>query len=86
MDADERLLSRLRSTRRNWTHRDLGKLLATAGFRAREGPHTMYSHSVYTDVQVNIPRSDPVPPVYAQRVLRALEEVSRREAESKERQ
>lgn len=69
----EKLFRRLQATRRGFSSDELAKILRAENFEAREGPHTMYRHRQFHDIQVNVPRTQNVPPVYPQRVLQAVQ-------------
>jgi hypothetical protein len=74
----QKLLRRLRQTRRAWDEADLRKLLVGCGFRVYDAGHAVYEHEDYADLTLTIPRRKDLPPVYAQRALRMIDEVLER--------
>ncbi len=76
----QKLLQRLRQTKRGWSARDLHTILVNAGFEWRESGHRVYRHPVHRELgSYPIPREKDLAPQYARDVLRRVEEVERRE-------
>lgn len=82
-----KLLARLRDSKVGWTPRDLSQLLVGHGFtRKKEARHgAFFEHPAYpADSTVIIPRHTPCKTWVAVKVLKAIEVVLDRQAQSKE--
>ena len=80
----EKLRERLNRTRRGFSDKDLYLILMAAGFRCREGKHTVYEHPEHTDLTTVIPRGQDLAPKYATWVKNLVETLDRRRAEAED--
>lgn len=75
----QKLLGRLRETKRGWNYRDLHAVLVDAGFDFRDSGHRVYRHPEYPDLgSYPIPRGNDLAPGYARDVERLVDGVARR--------
>lgn len=66
----EKLLRKLRQTKRNWDFADLNTILKGAGFEWHDSKHRVYRHPEFPEIgSYPLPRSDGLPPAYAKDVL-----------------
>lgn len=77
----EKLLQRLRETKRGFSDGDLWTILLYKGFRYRDGNHTVYEHPDHPDLTAVIARGKELHPKYAKWVAYLVEELERRQAE-----
>lgn len=76
----QKLLQKLRDTKRGWNYRDLHTVLRGAGFEWRESKHRVYRHPEHPELgSYPIPRDDDLAPQYARDVERLVDAVTPQE-------
>lgn len=73
----EKLLAKLRQTKRNWSSGDLHTILKGVGFEWHDSKHRVYRHPDFPDLgSYPLPRGyDPLAPAYAKKVLELADSV-----------
>lgn len=81
----ENLLARMRRTLTGWGQRDFTTLYKGFGFDIDDdGPHTVYIHSVHTDLRATVGRHNQLAKGYASHAIKTIDKLLIREAEKKE--
>ena len=81
----DKLLEKLRQTKRNWNHEHLHVILQSVGFGWRDSAHRVYRHPDFADLEsYPIPRADGLAPQYAKDVLLLVEDVLERQKDAED--
>jgi len=77
-DAANEILQTMRRTKYGWGMQDLHSLYLGFGFSCREGAkHRVYIHGEFPQLRATVARQNSLPPGYAQRAVKLVDELDR---------